>query len=136
MRLMKINKKSGGSFNIDIQVDNKIVFGHGGFGVFLTNTHFIGQGIIMHNVTIGASMTHPSKKRTVFEGPFFIGAGAFIVGDNDIKIGNNVIIGANAIVSKSIPDNSIVIGDNVIISKSKNEMKVKMKNCFRGSPLS
>ena len=29
---------------------------------------------------------------------------------SDIKIGNNVIIGANSVVTKSIPDNSVVAG--------------------------
>ena len=39
----------------------------------------------------------------------WIGPGAKIFGK--IKIGNNVSIGANAVVSKDIPDNAIVIGN-------------------------
>lgn len=38
-----------------------------------------------------------------------IGAGAVIIGD--IKIGNNVGIGANAVVLKDVPDDSIAVGN-------------------------
>lgn len=45
----------------------------------------------------------------------FIGAGAKILGD--ITIGDNVRIGANAVVRKSIPDNSVVAGVPVRVLK-------------------
>jgi serine O-acetyltransferase len=38
----------------------------------------------------------------------YIGPGAKIIGG--IKIGNNVAIGANCVVTKNIPDNSVVVG--------------------------
>lgn len=37
-----------------------------------------------------------------------IGAGAVILGN--ITIGNNVSIGANAVVTKDIPDNCVAVG--------------------------
>lgn len=40
----------------------------------------------------------------------FIGAGAKIIGP--IKIGNNVIIGANCLITKDVEDNSIVVCNN------------------------
>ena len=44
-------------------------------------------------------------------------AGACIVGG--IKIGNNAIIGANAVVTKDVPDNAIVVGNPAkIITKN------------------
>lgn len=36
------------------------------------------------------------------------GGGSFVFGK--IKIGNNVIIGANSVVNKDVPDNAIVAG--------------------------
>lgn len=39
-----------------------------------------------------------------------IGMGARIMGHKNITIGNNCVIGANAVVTKSIPDNSVVVG--------------------------
>jgi serine O-acetyltransferase len=44
-----------------------------------------------------------------------VGANAVIIGD--ITIGNNVIIGAGSVVTKSIPDNCIVVGNPARILK-------------------
>ena len=44
-----------------------------------------------------------------------IAPGAKVFGD--ITIGNNVFIAANAIVTKSVPDNSVVVGVNKILNK-------------------
>ena len=38
----------------------------------------------------------------------YIGPGAKIVGA--VRIGNNVAIGANCVVTKHVPDNSVVVG--------------------------
>ena len=46
-----------------------------------------------------------------------IGAGAKLFGD--IKIGNNVIIGANAVVLCDVPDNSIAVGVPATIKPKK-----------------
>lgn len=41
-----------------------------------------------------------------------VGAGAKII--DGVTVGNNVVVGANAVVTKNIPDNSIVTGVNCI----------------------
>jgi serine O-acetyltransferase len=46
-----------------------------------------------------------------------IGAGAKVLGK--IRIGNNVLIGANAVVLTDVPDNSIAVGVPAVI-KSRN----------------
>lgn len=46
-----------------------------------------------------------------------IGANAIIIGP--ITIGNNVTIGAGSVVTKSIPDNCVVIGNPAHILKNK-----------------
>lgn len=43
----------------------------------------------------------------------FIGAGAKIIGG--CNIGNGVIVGANSVVTKNVPDNCIVVGCNRIL---------------------
>lgn len=50
-----------------------------------------------------------------------IGAGAVILGD--VMIGDNSIIGANAVVTHSIPENSLAVGVPATIKKlrGKNE---------------
>lgn len=47
-----------------------------------------------------------------------IGAGAKILGK--IRIGNNVIIGANAVVLCDVPDNSIAVGVPAVVKPRKN----------------
>ncbi|WP_051577978.1 serine O-acetyltransferase [Sporolactobacillus terrae] len=59
---------------------------------------------IRHGVTIGrTSQGIPSLGNFVS-----IGAGAKIIGP--IKIGNNVTVGANAVVNRDVPDNCVVAG--------------------------
>lgn len=49
----------------------------------------------------------------------YFGLGAKILGS--VKIGNNVIVGANAVVTKDITDNAVVGGIPAKILKIKNE---------------
>lgn len=51
----------------------------------------------------------------VFGNNIYIGPGAKIFGD--IKIGDNVAIGANAVVSKDVPSNCTVVGANKIVNQ-------------------
>ena len=44
-----------------------------------------------------------------------IGAGAVILGD--ITIGDNSIIGANAVVTHNVPENSLAVGVPAVIRK-------------------
>ena len=53
----------------------------------------------------------------------FIGAGAKILGP--IKIGNGAVIGANAVVTKNVPDNCTVVGVPAKIIKKNNVSVVK-----------
>lgn len=77
---------------------------HGIHGVFISRFAEIGAGCrIYQNVTIG----EVELKAPVIGKNCLIGAGAAIIGN--IKIGNNVKIGANAVVFTDIPDNSTVV---------------------------
>lgn len=84
----------------------------------------IGQGVIIGNnakihqqVTIGVKQNHSTEFPEIGT-DVFIGAGAKILGK--IKIGNNVRIGANAVVLIDVPDNCIVVGIPGEIIKTKN----------------
>ncbi|MBY6037094.1 serine acetyltransferase [Fictibacillus nanhaiensis] len=63
----------------------------------------IGQG-----VTIGIAGRKEKKGVPEIGNYVYIAPGAKIIGK--IKIGNNVMIGANAVVTKDVPDNSVVAG--------------------------
>ncbi len=87
-----------------------VVISHG-LGTVIGQGVTIGDNVwIRQNVTIGQKYSeidslniYPTIKNNVQ-----IGSGAVILGD--IVVGENVIIGANSVVTKSIPDNCIVAG--------------------------
>lgn len=66
---------------------------------------------IYQNVTIGSNFCSNNKMPYIKKNTK-IGAGAKLIGD--IQIGQNCIIGANAVVTKSVPDNSLVFGYNKV----------------------
>ena len=82
-------------------------FAYGGIGCVVHSQAKIGDRVIIgQNTTIGRSLDpedYPSIGNDVY-----ISAGARIIGR--IHVGNNVIIGANAVVNKDVADNSIVAG--------------------------
>lgn len=80
---------------------------YGGIGVVVHKDAIIGKRVIIgQNVTIGRQLD-PSGVPSIGD-DVYISAGARILGK--IKIGNNIIIGANAVVIRDVPDNSIVAG--------------------------
>jgi len=80
---------------------------HNGFGIVINPESIIGKGtVIQHCVTIG-EMDGTHKCPVIGEG-CFIGARAIILGN--ITVGNNVKIGAGAVVIRDVPDNCTVVG--------------------------
>ncbi len=86
---------------------------HGGLGIVIHHNAVIGDNtVIYQHVTIaGAELTEENKEKRRF--PIIgrnclIGTGAFIMGG--ITIGDNVRIGANAVVLTDIPSNSTAVG--------------------------
>lgn len=55
----------------------------------------------------------------------YIAKGAIVIGG--ISIGNNVTIGANAVVTKPVPDNAIVAGVPAKILRIKDEVERDVK---------
>lgn len=69
------------------------------------NASKIGEKLtVFQNVTIG---TNGSPKGPTIGNNVLIGAGAVVIGN--IKIGDNVRIGANATVVKDVPSNTTVV---------------------------
>jgi len=67
--------------------------------------------LIYQCVTIGSTFNCDNKMPHIKSGTI-ISAGAKIIGD--ITIGKNCIVGANAIVTKSVPDNMVITLANKI----------------------
>ncbi len=83
---------------------------HGMKSIFISGGAQIGRNcIIFQQVTIGSN-TLPGSRGTgvpVIGDNCYIGAGAKIIGK--VRVGNNVRIGANAVVYKDVPDDSVVL---------------------------
>lgn len=96
-----------------------------GGGLFIQHGYSVGLGcdkigkncIINQNVTIGYS---DSYRCPVIGDNVHICTGAVIIGD--VKIGNDVIVGANAVVVKDVPDHSVVAGVPAKIIKTRSDM--------------
>lgn len=80
---------------------------YGGIGMVIHSNAIIGERVILgQGITIGRQLD-PSGIPKIGN-DVYISAGARILGD--ITIGNNVIVGANSVVIKDVPDNCIVAG--------------------------
>lgn len=99
------------SVSIHAEIGERTVFYHRGIGCVVHPKTIIGEDCkIFQGVTIGSKW---SNGNCLGEAPHIgnnvmIGAGAVILGD--IYIGDNSIIGANAVVTHSVPENSIAVG--------------------------
>lgn len=86
-----------------------LYIGHFG-GIFIAGNTKIGKFVnIGHEVTIGYAGRGDKWGQPERIGDFvFIAPGAKIVGK--ITIGNNVVVGANSVVTKNLPDNAVAFG--------------------------
>lgn len=106
------------SVSVDAEIGERTIFYHRGIGCVVHPKAVIGKECkIFQGVTVGSKW---SKASCLGEAPHIgnnvmIGAGAVILGD--ITIGDNSIIGTNAVVTHSIPENSLAVGVPAIIKK-------------------
>ena len=85
-------------------------------GVVIGETSEIGDNVtIYHNVTLGgispsinSNDQRNQKRHPTLQENVVVGSGAQILGP--VVIGKNSLIGANAVVTKDVPDKSIMIG--------------------------
>ena len=79
----------------------------------IVNAEKIGDSfVVLNNVTIG---NNKSGERPIIGNNVRVNANAVVVGK--ISIGDNVVIGAGAVVTKSVPDNCVVVGNPAYILK-------------------
>lgn len=80
-----------------------------GMATVIGETAEIGDDVLIyHSVTLGAVTNEKVKRHPTIGNNVMIGAGAVILGD--IRIGNNCKIGANSVVLEDVPDNSTAVG--------------------------
>lgn len=95
----------------------KVEFRHP-LGIVIGGGAVLADGVIIHqNVTLGALRFNAERRgvdcKQIIGRNTIICAGAKILGN--VNIGENCIVGANAVVTKDIPDNSVVVGFNKVI---------------------
>ncbi|MCE5297156.1 MAG: serine O-acetyltransferase [Euryarchaeota archaeon] len=78
-------------------------------GVVIGETTIIGENVsLFQGVTLGGVSTSKGKRHPTIGNNVTIGASAVVLGD--ITIGDNVKIGAGSVVIKDVPPNSTVVG--------------------------
>ena len=106
--LNRLRYKLGISISPDTRIGSGFYIGHFG-GIVVNDQSVIGnncnisQGVTLGQVNRGKYKGYPQLGDNVYIGP-----GAKIVGA--VKVGNNVAIGANCVVTRDVPDGSVVVG--------------------------
>jgi serine O-acetyltransferase len=115
----EIMRQVGIRFGITIFPDINIAPGfyivnHG--NIFINSETIIGKNCnISQGVTIGPTKRGDKKGSPIIGDNVFIGPGALVIGR--VKVGNNVAIGGNSVVTRDVPDNAVVVGNpGVIVS--------------------
>jgi serine O-acetyltransferase len=125
--------------NVPLSADlGKVSFGYGGIGIIIHANAKIGDYVtIGSNVTVGGRVGSSRRGRAVpvIGNRVYIATGAKILGG--VEIGNHCIIGANAVVTKDIPDFSVVAGvPGKVIAKITPENLHKYSDyLYKGIPL-
>jgi serine O-acetyltransferase len=80
-----------------------------GMGVVIGETTEIGDDVLLYQgVTLGGTGNEKGKRHPTLGNHVVVGSGAKVLGN--IRIGDNVKIGAGSVVVHPVPDNSTVVG--------------------------
>jgi len=91
-----------------------------GTGVVVGETSVIGDNVTMYQgVTLGGTGKERGKRHPTIGNNVVIGTGAKVLGN--IKVGDNSMIGANAVVLQEVPEHSTVVGVPGKVVRSKDE---------------
>jgi serine O-acetyltransferase len=98
------------------EIGSGFYIGHFG-GIIIHEKSVIGKNCnISQGVTLGQANRGKNEGFPKLGSNIYIGPGAKIVGA--VRIGNNVAIGANCVVTRNVPDDSVVVGiPGVVISR-------------------
>jgi serine O-acetyltransferase len=92
------------------EIGKRFVIDHG-VGVVIGETAIIGDDVLIyHGVTLGGKTLDPVKRHPTVGDRVIIGAGAKLIGA--ISIGNDCAVGANAVVTKDMPNGTVAVGVN------------------------
>lgn len=106
--LTHLSYKSGIRIDCDTRIDKGLYIGHWGC-IGVNSKSILGKNVNISQMT-GISQANRGKNEgtPIIGDNVYIGPGARIIGT--VHIGNNVCIGANAVVTHDVPDNAVVGG--------------------------
>lgn len=106
--LRQYTYKFGISVSHKVKIGSGLYFGHFG-GIIIHPRSIIGKNCnIQQGVTLGEVNRGENKGTPIIGDNVYIGPGAKIIGA--VKVGNNVAIGSNCVVTKDVEDNGVVVG--------------------------
>ncbi|MCF4102135.1 serine O-acetyltransferase [Gillisia sp. M10.2A] len=111
---------TGISLPYSATIGSQFYIGHFG-GIIINSKAVIGKNCnISQGVTIGVSGRGLKRGIPVIGNNVYIGANAVIAGE--IQIGDNVVVAANSLVVNSVPDNCTVVGvPAAVVSQNNSE---------------
>lgn len=105
---------------IGAQIDPSCIFHHSGLGCVIHSDAIVGKNCrFFQHVTIGSAWRGgvPGEKVPKVGNNVLLGCGCVLLGD--IEIGDDAVIGANAVVTRSVPPRCVVAGVPAKIVKTK-----------------
>ncbi len=97
-------------------IGRRLVIDHG-VGVVIGETAEIGDDVLIyHGVTLGGKTLDPVKRHPTVGNRVILGAGSKLIGN--ITIGDDCRVGANAVVTKSMPAGTVAVGVNAKLIRS------------------
>lgn len=106
--LWRCSRKFGIDIPYNTRVGPGLYIGHYG-GIVVSHEAVIGADCnINHQVTVGVKCGGKNAGTPVIGDRVFLGPGCKVIGG--IRIGNDVAVGANAVVLDSLPDSAVVVG--------------------------
>lgn len=99
-------------------IPKSVRFYHGGLGVVIGSGVVMGERcIVFQNVTLGNKSEVGEPAYPTIGNDVTLCAGCCVVGD--VHIGDGVIVGANAVVTKDIPEGKTVVGANRVLGEDR-----------------
>jgi serine O-acetyltransferase len=103
-----VRSSTGVEIHPAARIGRRLFIDHG-MGVVIGETAVVGDDVLLyHGVTLGGTSSVRERRHPTIGDRVAIGAGASVLGP--VTIGNDSIIGANAVVVTDAPPNSVLTG--------------------------
>lgn len=122
----RTRRKTGIDIHPNARIGECVFIDHG-MGLVIGETAVIGDHTVLyHGVTLGANTFEKIDRHPKIGRHCIIYANATVIGP--IRIGDNSIIGANAVVLKSTPAHSLLVGNPAHKNASSKIMETKLQS--------